>query len=141
MRRDSASIRVRIDCRPICRPRRAGRTLGPAAEPKHDGLDTAGCPGGRASAGRGVLGAILGRTADRPLDQAARAQLERLPVITLEPGAEITPLLAEPTQQIGPHPTVGRPHTPPGPAYGVGTGWVFLRRRWAEKAAGSRLSQ
>lgn len=53
----------------------------------------------------GLLGAILGRTADRPLDQAARAQLERLPVITLEPGAEITLLLAEPltlgSQRIG----------------------------------------
>lgn len=53
----------------------------------------------------GLLGAILGRTADRPLDQAARAQLERLPVITLQPGAEITLLLAEPltlvSQRIG----------------------------------------
>ena len=77
----------------------------------------------------------------RPLDQAARTQLERLPVITLEPGAEITPLLAAPTWQIGPHPMVGRPHTPPGPVYGVGTVWVFFRRRWTEKAAGSRLSR
>lgn len=46
--------------------------------------------------GGSLLGEILGRTADRPLDRAARAQLERLPVITLDPGAEILLLLAGP---------------------------------------------
>ncbi|MFC7333881.1 TrbI/VirB10 family protein [Rhodocista pekingensis] len=48
------------------------------------------------SDGGSLIGPILGRTADRPLDQATRALLDRLPVITLEPGAGMTLLLAGP---------------------------------------------
>jgi type IV secretion system protein VirB10 len=56
-------------------------------------------PAGFAAAvsdGGSLIGPILGRTADRPLDQATRALLDRLPVITLEPGAGMTLLLAGP---------------------------------------------
>ena len=43
--------------------------------------------------GGSLVGAILGRNADRPLDQAARDLLQRTPVITLEPGQPITVIL------------------------------------------------
>lgn len=46
--------------------------------------------------GGSLLGAILGREAESPLDRAARAALERAPVVTVEPGAPVALLLRAP---------------------------------------------
>lgn len=55
--------------------------------------------------GGSLVGALLGRNAERPLDRAARDQLQRLPVIELRPGAPFLLLLAAPLQAT--------PFTPP----------------------------
>jgi type IV secretion system protein VirB10 len=52
--------------------------------------------GTAALAGGGLLGAILGREAESPLERAARAALDRAPVVTIEPGAPVALLLRAP---------------------------------------------